>query len=135
MGKAKHTRISQRMSQHIMWLKLSLGILASKESKEITYQDDMFIAHMNSLVNTFFLSQCLPVLPHSLTAQILSAFSENRNEEMHMCSLIAVPASADIRQYTVTISVPETGRTRMEASIPAVALRAQSRAREGRLFS
>ena len=67
MGKAKHTRISQRMSQHIMWLKLSLGILASKE---ITYQDDMFIAHMNSLVNTFFLSQCLPVLPHSLTAQI-----------------------------------------------------------------
>ena len=132
MGKAKHTRISQRMSQHIMWLKLSLGILASEE---ITYQDDMFIAHMNSLVNTFFPSKRLSVLPHSLTAQILSVFSENRNEEMHMCSLIAVPASADIRQYTVTISVPETGRTRMEASIPAVALRAQSRAREGRLFS
>ena len=132
MGKAKHTRISQRMSQHIMWLKLSLGILASKE---ITYQDDMFIAHMNSLVNTFFLSQCLPVLPHSLTAQILSAFTENRNEEMHIYSLIAVPASVDIRQYTVTISVPETGRTRMAASMPAVALRAQSRAREGRLFS
>ena len=95
----------------------------------------MFIAHMNSLVNTFFLSQCLPVLPHSLTAQILSAFTENRNEEMHIYSLIAVPASVDIRQYTVTISVPETGKTRMEASIPAVALRAQSRAREGRLFS
>ena len=132
MGKAKHTRISQRMSQHIMWLKLSLRILASEE---ITYQDDMFIAHMNSLVNTFFLSQCLPVLPHSLTAQILSAFTENRNEEMHMCSLIAVSASAAVGQYTVMSSVPETGRTRMAASMPAVALRAQSRAREGRLFS
>ena len=132
MGKAKRTRISQRMSQHIMWLKLSLRILASEE---ITYQDDMFIAHMNSLVNTFFLSQCLPVLPHSLTAQILSAFTENRNEEMHMCSLIAVSASAAVGQYTVMSSVPETGRTRMAASMPAVALRAQSRAREGRLFS
>ena len=79
MGKAKHTRISQRMSQHIMWLKLSLGILASKE---ITYQDDMFIAHMNSLVNTFFLSQCLPVLPHSLTAQIYLHFPKT---EMKRC--------------------------------------------------
>ena len=132
MGRAKHTRISQRMSQHIMWLKLNLRILASEE---ITYQDDMFIAHMNSLVNSFFPSQCLPVLPHSLTAQILSAFTENRNEEMHMCSLIAVSASAAVGQYTVMSSVPETGRTRMAASMPAVALRAQSRAREGRLFS
>ena len=31
MGKAKHTRISQRMSQHIMQLKLALRILASEE--------------------------------------------------------------------------------------------------------
>ena len=30
MGKAKHTRISQRMSQHIMQLKLALRILASE---------------------------------------------------------------------------------------------------------
>ena len=30
MGKAKHTRISQRMSQHIMQLKLALRIMASK---------------------------------------------------------------------------------------------------------
>ena len=56
MGKAKHTRISQRMSQHIMWLKLSLGILASKE---ITYQDDMFIAHEDPLVNTFLSAEAL----------------------------------------------------------------------------
>lgn len=34
MGKAKRTRISQRMSQHIMQLKLALRIMASKE---ITY--------------------------------------------------------------------------------------------------
>ena len=57
MGKAKHTRISQRMSQHIMWLKLNLRILASEE---ITYQDDMFIAHMNPFVNTFFLRSSCP---------------------------------------------------------------------------
>ena len=31
MGKAKHTRISQRMSQHIMQLKLALPIMASEE--------------------------------------------------------------------------------------------------------
>ena len=31
MGKAKHTRISQRMSQHIMQLKLPLRIMASKD--------------------------------------------------------------------------------------------------------
>ena len=30
MGKAKHTRISQRMSQHIMQLKLALRIMASE---------------------------------------------------------------------------------------------------------
>ena len=30
MGKAKHTRISQRMSQHIMQLKLALPIMASE---------------------------------------------------------------------------------------------------------
>ena len=53
MGTAKRIRISQRMSQHIMWLKLSLRILASEE---ITYQDDMFIAHEESLVNPLFLS-------------------------------------------------------------------------------
>ena len=51
MGKAKHTRISQRMSQHIMQLKLALRIMVSKGT---TYQDDMFIAHKNSLVNFFF---------------------------------------------------------------------------------
>lgn len=34
MGKAKHTRISQRMSQHIMQLKLALPIMAS-EAKPI----------------------------------------------------------------------------------------------------
>ena len=52
MGKAKRTRISQRMSQHIMQLKLALRILASKG---ITYHDDMFIAHEDLLVNTFFI--------------------------------------------------------------------------------
>ena len=31
MGKAKRTRISQRMSQHIMQLKLALRIMASEE--------------------------------------------------------------------------------------------------------
>ena len=34
MGKAKHTRISQRMSQHIMQLKIALHITASLK---ITY--------------------------------------------------------------------------------------------------
>ena len=52
MGKANRTRISQRMSQHIMQLKLALRIMASKE---ITYQDDMLIAHKNSFVNPFFI--------------------------------------------------------------------------------
>ena len=50
MGKAKRTRISQRMSQHIMQLKFALRITASAGK---TYQDDMFIAHLISLVNTF----------------------------------------------------------------------------------
>ena len=31
MGKAKHTRISQRMSQHIIQLKFALRITASEE--------------------------------------------------------------------------------------------------------
>ena len=51
MGRRKRMRISQRMSQHIMGLKLTLRIPASEV---ITYQDDMFIAHKNSLVNPFF---------------------------------------------------------------------------------
>ena len=50
MGKAKCTRISQRMSQHIMQLKFALRITASAGK---TYQDDTFIAHLISLVNTF----------------------------------------------------------------------------------
>ena len=52
MGKAKRTRMSQRMSQHIMQLKLALRI---ESSAGITYQDGMYIAHKISLVNTFFL--------------------------------------------------------------------------------
>ena len=56
MGKAKRTRISQRMSQHIMQLKLALRILASKG---ITYQDNMFIAHEGPLVNTFLSAEAL----------------------------------------------------------------------------
>ena len=51
MGKAKRTRISQRMSQHSMQLKLALRI---KPSAGIAYQDDMFIAHQHSLVNAFY---------------------------------------------------------------------------------
>ena len=51
MGTAKHMRISQCMSQHIMWLQLTLRIMASKD---ITYRDNMFIAHKNSFVNTFY---------------------------------------------------------------------------------
>ena len=50
MGKAKRTRIPQRMSQHIMQLKIALFIVASTG---ITYQDDMFIAHRSFFVNTF----------------------------------------------------------------------------------
>ena len=50
MGKAKRTRIPQRMSQHIMQLKIALFIVASAG---ITYQDDMFIAHRSFFVNTF----------------------------------------------------------------------------------
>ena len=50
MGKAKRTRIPQRMSQHIMQLKIALFIVASAG---ITYQDNMFIAHRSFFVNTF----------------------------------------------------------------------------------
>ena len=57
MGKAKRTRISQRMSQHIMQLKLALHI---RFSAGLTYQDDMFITHRISLVNTFFPPFYLP---------------------------------------------------------------------------
>ena len=51
MGRTKRTRISQRMSQHFMQLKLALCITASAV---ISYQVGMFIAQRNPLVNTFF---------------------------------------------------------------------------------
>ena len=51
MGKAKRTRISQRMSQPIMQLKL---VLRMKPSADNTYQDDMFIAYTRFLVTTFY---------------------------------------------------------------------------------
>ena len=50
MGKAKRTRISQRMSQHIMLLKLALRI---RSSAVITYQVDMFISQNIPLVKAF----------------------------------------------------------------------------------
>ena len=52
MGRANRMRISQRMSQHIMQLRLVLNIRASSE--ETSYQDGMFIAYRISFVNTFF---------------------------------------------------------------------------------
>ena len=54
MGKAKHTRISQRMSQHIIQLKFALRITASEKTYQ-TYRDDVYISHPISFVNTFFI--------------------------------------------------------------------------------
>ena len=52
MGKAKRTRMSQRMSQHIMQLKLALCMASSV--KQITYRMDMFIPRLLRFVNRFF---------------------------------------------------------------------------------
>ncbi len=62
MGKVNRTRISQRMSQHIMQLKLVLRIAPYKI---LTYWVDMFITHKNSLVNTFFSAKTLADIPQS----------------------------------------------------------------------
>ena len=51
MGTAKHTRISQRMSQHIMQMKLALRISTSESIQ--TYQVGMFIPQGILFVNTF----------------------------------------------------------------------------------
>ena len=50
MGMAKRTRISQRMPQHIMLLKLALRITSSAVK---SYQVDMFIAQRKTLVKPF----------------------------------------------------------------------------------
>ena len=52
MGRAKRMRISQRMSQHIMQLKLALCMASSV--KQITYLMDMFIPRALWFVNSFF---------------------------------------------------------------------------------
>ena len=56
MGMAKRTRISQRMPQHIMLLKLALHITSSAVK---SYQIDMFIAQRKPLVNTFLSVEAL----------------------------------------------------------------------------
>ena len=57
MGKAKHTRISQRMSQHIIQLKFALRITTSERKTYQTYRDDMYISHPISFVNTFLFAE------------------------------------------------------------------------------
>lgn len=66
MGRAKRMRISQRMSQHILQLKLALRMASSV--KQITYRIDMFIPRALWFVNSFFgkcparISACLPAV-------------------------------------------------------------------------
>ena len=55
MGKAKHTRISQRMSQHIIQLKFALRITASKE-KPIKPIKMICIYHIQFPLSTLFYS-------------------------------------------------------------------------------
>ena len=56
MGMAKRTRISQRMPQHIMLLKLALRITSSTVK---SYQVDMFIAQRKTLVKPFLSPEAL----------------------------------------------------------------------------
>ena len=56
MGMAKRTRISQRMPQHIMLLKLALRITSSAVN---SYQVDMFIAQRKTLVKAFLSPEAL----------------------------------------------------------------------------
>ena len=51
MGMATRTRISQRMPQHILLLKLALRISASEAL--ISYHFNMFIAQRKTLVKPF----------------------------------------------------------------------------------
>ena len=55
MGKAKHTRISQRMSQHIIQLKFALRITASEE-KPIKPIEMICIYHIQFPLSTLFYS-------------------------------------------------------------------------------
>ena len=54
MGKAKHMRISQRMSQHIIQLKFALRITASEE-KPIKPIEMICIYHIQFPLSTLFL--------------------------------------------------------------------------------
>ncbi len=65
MGKAERTRISQRMSQHRMQLKLSLRITASEAL--ISYHFNMFIAQRKTLVNPFSAKTIAVVLAAALS--------------------------------------------------------------------
>ena len=57
MGKAKHTRISQRMSQHIIQLKFALRITASEEKPIKPINMICYISHPISFVNTFLFAE------------------------------------------------------------------------------
>ena len=65
MGRAKRTRISQRMSQHRVQLTLSLRITASEAL--ISYYFNMFIAQRKTLVNPFSAKTFAAVLAAALS--------------------------------------------------------------------
>lgn len=56
MGMATRTRISKRVSQHIMLLQLTIRITASTVK---SYQVDMFIAQRKTLVKAFLSAEAL----------------------------------------------------------------------------
>ena len=80
MGKAKHTRISQRMSQHIIQLKFALRITASEEKPIKPIKMICYISHPISFVNTFLFAEVEnDISGHLLT---VSQFSLDKEQQM-----------------------------------------------------
>ena len=80
MGKAKHTRISQRMSQHIIQLKFALRITASEE-KPIKPIEMICIYHIQFPLSTLFL---FAEVAHYVSGHLLtvSQFPLDKKQQM-----------------------------------------------------
>ena len=80
MGKAKHMRISQRMSQHIIQLKFALRITASEE-KPIKPIEMICIYHIQFPLSTLFL---FAEVAHDVSGHLLTVSQFPLDKEQQM---------------------------------------------------
>ena len=116
MGKAKRTRISQRMSQHRVQLTLSLRITASEAL--ISYYFNMFIAQRKTLVNPFSAKTFAAVLAAALSR---SPHARPFRLRWFSCSLKRSPAAKAAGDLFFIRVIADLSMARRQAVIVPVA--------------